>query len=99
MGLAIVIAASTSFSPSHEATYKVVEIRQESKFAGAQGRLVKETLVLEAGGQRYTVRIDGAYHTFHMRRADTVKVGDSIALTGHSNPIDGHVNREDIHRI
>lgn len=95
----LLIAASAISSPvSDAAVYRVVDIRQERSHAGKLGERVRETLVLESGSQRYTVRVDGKFHTNISGRAGQVRKGDRIFLMGRSNPVDGVIRRDDIRK-
>lgn len=92
--------ATAMVSPNLETpSYTVVEVIRQSKFAGRYGQRVQETIVLESGSQRFRVSVDGAYHTHFAREKDTLKRGDRIQLSGHSNPTDGRIRRDDIRRV
>lgn len=96
----LLIAATATFqAPPDLPTYRVVEVRQERAFAGKLGERIREMLVLEAGSQRYTVRVEGHIHTLTTRSTVLVKRGDRIVIVGRSRPEQGAIRREDIRRV
>lgn len=98
MNAFLVLAAATtsSFISAQDTTYTVIEVKRTEHFAGRLGNRVREALVIEAGTRRYEVSIVGAYHTLHMG-SKRLKVGDKVRISGRSNPVDGRIQREDIH--
>lgn len=87
-------SGSTCSNYIAETIFRVAEIRQER-----MGERVQETLMLDGGCQRYTVRVEGHYINDLSGRLITVRKGDHIVFTGHSQPQQGIVRREDIRKV
>jgi transketolase C-terminal domain/subunit len=68
-------------------TYKIVEIERHAVFAGKLGDLVHEALVVERDGNRYTITIEGDYHTACLHEKQRFHKGDTIRL---GSPISGN---------
>ncbi|HWA82050.1 MAG TPA: hypothetical protein VG820_01350 [Fimbriimonadaceae bacterium] len=62
------------------AEYRIVDIREESVFAGKLGRRVHEKLTVEAGGKRYVIDVRGDFHTNLIRPSQRLRVGDMVRI-------------------
>jgi hypothetical protein len=97
---ALFVAGScSSFISAQDTVYTVTDIRIQSNYAGRLGRRTSETLVISLGEQKYTIKVDGDYHSLCHRPTHAVRVGDKVKIGGKSNPKDGRVRREDIQRV
>jgi hypothetical protein len=78
----VLVAFATLASPVEavDLQAQIVEVRQESVFAGRLGERVRETLVVTVGGERFEVRVVGDYHTRTTRHYQRFQPGQTVRL-------------------
>lgn len=99
-GLTLALAtASMPFVAAQDTVFEIVKVDRNSAFAGKLGRRIEETIVVQSGSQRYTIKIEGISHTFNTRRAQRFSVGQKVKFSGHASPKSGTVKRDDIRKV
>ncbi len=65
---------------AHQARYEIIQVNRQAVFAGRLGDRVREALVVERNGTRYTIHVKGDYHTRNVRLSQRFQEGETIRL-------------------
>lgn len=79
--------------------YKIVEVKRTAVFAGKLGDLVHEDIVVERDGNRFTVSVDGDYHTQCARTWQRLHEGENVRLSGTLGSGMNRVDRMSISKV
>ena len=93
--LSFVLPFATGVQPVQ---YTVDSVERTARFAGKLGDLIEESLTVSAGGAKYTLVVEGAYHSRFLTESRRIHAGDRILVSGRLVGNTLHARRDDIRR-
>lgn len=95
---AILFAVLPLTAATQPVQYTVDSVERSAQFAGKLGDLINESLIVSSGSNKYTLVIDGAYHSRFVRESRRIHAGDHILASGKVVGNTIHARRDDIRK-